>query len=239
MLVFTNIWYLTSDIRFFMVKEGLPFIVTPMVIAIGFAFASQWFTGALFFAAIFLAVALFMVYFFRDPLRTAPTEADIIVSAADGKVTRIDETDTGKLVSVFLSPVDVHINRSPISGKVVKVDYLRGKKVPATRNDASLVNERNSLTIEGEKMTVVCTQIAGILARRIVCWSKAGDNLSLGEKFGLIKFSSRTDLLMPKEVEILVKIGDRVVGGETIIARLNNYQITETEPLIAAEQYAG
>lgn len=222
-----------------MVKEGLPFIITPLVIALGFAFASQWFTGAFFFAALFIAVALFMVYFFRDPHRIVPTEADIIVSAADGKVTRIDETDAGKLVSVFLSPVDVHINRAPISGKVIKVEYLKGKKVPATRNDASLVNERNSLTIEGEKMTVVCTQIAGILARRIVCWSKAGDNLSLGEKFGLIKFSSRTDLLMPKEVEILVKIGDRVVGGETIIARLNNYETAEIEQQIPVEQYAG
>jgi phosphatidylserine decarboxylase len=222
-----------------MVKEGLPFIITPIVIAVGLAFASQWFFGAWFFAAFFIFVALFMAYFFRDPNRNVPTEADIIVSAADGKVTRIDETDSGKLVSVFLSPVDVHINRAPISGKVIKVDYLRGKKVPATRNDASLVNERNSLTIEGEKMTVVCTQIAGILARRIVCWSKTGDNLDLGEKFGLIKFSSRTDLLMPKEVEILVGIGDRVVGGETIIARLNNYQTEPGVQQIPVEQYAG
>lgn len=222
-----------------MVKEGFPFIITPLVIAMGFAVVSEWFVSAWLFAALFFAVALFMMYFFRDPDRTHPTDADIIVSAADGKVTRIDETEEGKLVSVFLSPVDVHINRSPIAGKVLKVDYLKGKKVPATRNDASLVNERNSLTIEGEKMTVVCTQIAGILARRIVCWSKAGDNLSLGEKFGLIKFSSRTDLLMPKEVEILVKIGDRVVGGETVIARLRNYEIPEGEQQIAAEQYAG
>lgn len=222
-----------------MVKEGIPFIIFPVLIAFGFAFASQWFWGAWFFAAVFVALALFMAYFFRDPRRNVPTEADIIVSAADGKVTRIDETENGKIVSVFLSPVDVHINRSPISGKVIKVDYLRGKKVPATRNDASLVNERNSLTIEGEKMTVVCTQIAGILARRIVCWSKSGDNLTLGEKFGLIKFSSRTDLLMPKEVEILVEIGDRVIGGETIIARLNNYQTEQSEQLVSAEQYAG
>jgi phosphatidylserine decarboxylase len=222
-----------------MVKEGLPFIVTPLLIAGAFAVASNWFVGAWIFAALFFALALFMLYFFRDPKRNAPTEDDIIVSAADGKVTRIDENENGKLVSVFLSPVDVHINRSPISGKVVKVDYLKGKKVPATRNDASLINERNSLTIEGEKMTVVCTQIAGILARRIVCWSKAGDNLDLGEKFGLIKFSSRTDLLMPKEVEILVRIGDRVVGGETIIARLSNYQTEQSEQQISAEQYAG
>ena len=222
-----------------MVKEGLPFIITPLLIAGGFAVVSQWFVAAWIFAALFFALALFMMYFFRDPNRTMPTEADVIVSAADGRVTRIDETENGKLVSVFLSPVDVHINRSPIAGKVVKVDYLRGKKVPATRNDASLVNERNSLTIEGEKMTVVCTQIAGILARRIVCWSKAGDNLALGERFGLIKFSSRTDLLMPREVEILVKIGDRVVGGETIIARLDSYVISENEHQISAEQYAG
>jgi phosphatidylserine decarboxylase len=92
--------------------------------------------------------------------------------------------------------------------------------MPATSNEASFVNERNSLTIEGSKMTVVCTQIAGILARRIVCWSKEGDNLDLGQKFGLIKFSSRTDVLMPKNVEIMVGIGDRVRGGETIIAKL-------------------
>ena len=117
--------------------------------------------------------------------------------------------------------MDVHVNRAPIAGRVVKVDYIKGKKNPATSDEASLINERNALTIEGEKMTVVCTQIAGIVARRIVCWSKTGDNLELGEKFGLIKFSSRTDLLMPKEVEVLVKVGDRVTGGETIIARLS------------------
>jgi phosphatidylserine decarboxylase len=97
---------------------------------------------------------------------------------------------------------------------------MKGKKKPATRGDASLINERNSLTIEGAKMTVICTQIAGIVARRIVCWSKTGDDLELGQKFGLIKFSSRTDLLMPKEVELMVKVGDRVVGGETVVARL-------------------
>jgi phosphatidylserine decarboxylase len=169
---------------------------------------------------VFVLLTLFMAYFFRDPERTSPTEADIVVSAADGRVTRVEERENGKFVSVFLSPLDVHVNRAPIAGKVIKIDYTKGKKKPATRGDASLINERNALTIEGEKMTVVCTQIAGIVARRIVCWSKEGDNLALGEKFGLIKFSSRTDLLMPKEVEVLVKVGDRVKGGATIIARL-------------------
>ncbi len=198
-----------------MVKDGIPFVLIPLFIAAGFALFQIWFAVGLF-----VALALFMAYFFRDPKRVIPTEADIIVSSADGKVTRVEERESGKFVSVFLSPVDVHINRAPIAGKVIKVELLPGKKAPATSNQASEINERNAITIEGEKMTVVCTQIVGILARRIVCWSKTGDNLSLGEKYGLIKFGSRTDLLMPKTVEILVKVGDRVVGGETIIAKL-------------------
>ena len=198
-----------------MVKEGIPFILIPLAIALIFGYFQIWIAVALF-----VGLALFMAYFFRDPRRTIPTEADIIVSAADGKVTRVEERADGKFVSVFLSPVDVHINRSPIAGKVVKVELISGKKAPATGNEASQTNERNAMTIEGEKMTVVCTQIVGILARRIVCWSKVGDNLEIGEKYGLIKFGSRTDLLMPNNVEILVKVGDRVIGGETIIGRL-------------------
>jgi phosphatidylserine decarboxylase len=198
-----------------MVKEGLPFVIVPLLIALVFAFFYLW-IGVI----VFVLLAAFMAYFFRDPRRAIPAGENIIVSAADGRVTRVEETDEGKLVSVFLSPLDVHINRSPITGKIVRALYTQGKKVPATRNDASYINERNSLVIEGEKMTVTCTQIAGIVARRIVCWKKAGDSMEIGEKFGLIKFSSRTDLLMPKNIEILVKIGDKVVGGETIIARI-------------------
>ena len=198
-----------------MVKEGIPFITVPLIAAAAFAFFYLWIV-----AGLLIALALFMAYFFRDPKRTAPEDDSVIVSAADGTVTRIEENDDGKLVSVFLSPLDVHINRSPIAGRIDSINYIRGKKMPATRNDASFHNERNSLTIEGEKITVVCTQIAGILARRIVCWSKEGDNLELGQKFGMIKFSSRTDLLMPKNVDIKVKIGDKVQGGETIIAKL-------------------
>lgn len=198
-----------------MVKEGFPFVIISLLIAIIFSYFGFW-----ILAVAFVILTLFMAYFFRDPQRTIPTETDIIVSAADGKVTRIEENEDGKLVSIFLSPLDVHINRAPIAGKIIEVDYIRGKKVPATRNDASFINERNSIKIEGEKLTVICTQIAGIVARRIVCWNKLGDELEIGQKYGLIKFSSRTDLLMPENVEILVRIGDRVVGGETIIARL-------------------
>ncbi len=198
-----------------MVREGIPFITIPVVIASLFGFLHLWPV-----AVVFAAVALFMMYFFRDPQRTIPSDEGLIVSAADGRVTRIDITPTTKLVSVFLSPLDVHINRSPIAGTIKDITYTRGRKMPATSDEASLVNERNSLVIEGSNVTVTCTQIAGILARRIVCWPKSGDNLERGQKFGLIKFSSRTDLLMPVSVELAVKVGDRVKGGETIIARV-------------------
>lgn len=221
-----------------MVKEGIPFVFIPLAIAavfavsaIVFAFYQLWFV-----AAAFLFLAFFMAFFFRDPARNIPTDADIIVSAADGRVTRVEDRETGKFVSVFLSPLDVHINRSPIAGRVVKVELFQGKKSPATSNQASQTNERNAITIEGEKMTVVCTQIVGILARRIVCWSKPGDRLEIGEKYGLIKFGSRTDLLMPKTVEIYVKVGDKVKGGETIIGKLTeSYQLPVTESTAATE----
>jgi len=198
-----------------MVKEGYPFVIIPVVIALAFAFFQIWLGVA---ACILLA--LFMAFFFRNPNRIISNEANIVVSPADGRVTRVEENENGKFVSIFLSPIDVHINRSPIAGKITKVSYINGRKVPATRNEASIVNERNSLTIEGEKISVVCTQIAGILARRIVCWKREGESLELGERFGLIKFSSRTDLQMPLSVDVIVKVDDKVKGGETIIGRI-------------------
>jgi phosphatidylserine decarboxylase len=198
-----------------MVKEGFPFVLVPLGIAAVLALFGFWIASIPL-----ILIALFMLYFFRDPYRVVPSGDGLIVSAADGRVTRIESNDDSKLVSVFLSPLDVHINRSPIAGKVSKITYTRGRKTPATSNNASLVNERNSLKIDGENLTVTCTQIAGILARRIVCWPQEGDDLERGQKFGLIKFSSRTDVLMPPNVEITVQIGDKVRGGETIIARL-------------------
>lgn len=198
-----------------MVKDGIPFVLIPVIIVLILLYFQIWIGVALF-----LLLAAFMAFFFRDPHRTIPDEPDIIVSAADGKVTRIEDRENGKFVSVFLSPLDVHINRSPIAGTVTNVNLFKGRKAPATSDEASQTNERNAVTIEGEKMTVVCTQIVGILARRIVCWSKAGDTLQRGERFGLIKFGSRTDLLMPENVEIKVKVGQKVVGGETIIGKL-------------------
>ena len=181
--------------------------------------------GFWYVAAIFFLVALFMAFFFRDPKRVAPSDPDVVVSPADGKVTRIGPAGSGAeaptVVSIFLSPLDVHINRSPIPGKIVDVLYSPGKFLMATNEKASLVNEQNALTIQGEKITVVCKQIAGILARRIVCWKATGDSLRLGERFGMIKFSSRTDVLLPANVRVTVKEGDRVRGGTTVIGRIS------------------
>jgi len=215
-------------------REGFPFILIPLIGSVGFAIFGFWILGVFFFL-----VAAFMAFFFRDPRRAVPTDDGIIVSAADGTVTRIEENDRGKLVSVFLSPLNVHINRSPIAGRVTKIEYVQGKKLPATKNEASFVNERNSLTIENDTMTVVCTQIAGILARRIVCRVKEGDNLAIGEKFGMIKFSSRTDVLMPRDVELNVKVGDKVAGGVTVIARsIGTYQPEPEVFAASAHQHA-
>ena len=199
-----------------MVKDGIPYVIVPVVAALIAAYFGLWLV-----AAVLVAIAGFMAFFFRDPNRIMPAGDGLIVSAADGRVTRVEDLGETKLVSVFLSPFDVHINRSPITGTISSVDYTRGRKAPATSDASSLTNERNSLTIDGSGYTVVCTQIAGILARRIVCWKKAGDSLTVGEKFGLIKFSSRTDLRIPGRAEVLVNIGDRVKGGETVVARVS------------------
>ena len=174
---------------------------------------------------VFVVLAAFMAFFFRDPRRQPPSDSNVIVAPADGRVTRVrpveDLTESSAtVVSIFLSPLDVHINRAPIAGRITNVSYTRGKFLMATNQNASLVNEQNALTIEGERVTVVCKQIAGILARRIVCWKRAGESVALGERFGLIKFSSRTDVLLPRSVEVLVAEGDRVKGGTTIIGRI-------------------
>ncbi len=171
-------------------------------------------------------LAAFMAFFFRDPERQPPAAADVVVAPADGRVTRVKPVGAGSgdvsatVVSIFLSPLDVHINRAPIAGEITNVAYTRGKFLMATNENASLVNEQNALTIKGERITIVCKQIAGILARRIVCWKRAGERVTLGERFGLIKFSSRTDILLPASVEVVVVEGARVKGGTTIIGRI-------------------
>ena len=202
------------------VKESIPYILVPALLGIAAAVLGYWYVAAFLFV-----IALFMAFFFRDPKRVPPADPDVVVSPADGRVTRIGPASTGadapNVISIFLSPLDVHINRSPIPGKIVDVIYSPGKFLMATNEKASLVNEQNALTIQGDKITVVCKQIAGILARRVVCWKGKGDNLGLGERFGMIKFSSRTDVLLPANVKITVKEGQRVRGGTTVIGRIS------------------
>ena len=182
--------------------------------------------GYWYLSLLFVAVMAFMAYFFRDPKRVPPSDPNVVVAPADGRVTRIaslasEAEKQSTLVSIFLSPFDVHINRSPIAGRVLDISYSPGKFLMATNEKASDVNEQNSLVIQGEKVTVICKQIAGILARRVVCWTKKGDNLALGERFGMIKFSSRTDVILPANVTITVKEGSRVEGGVTVIGRIS------------------
>jgi phosphatidylserine decarboxylase len=202
------------------VKESIPYILVPLVLSVAATALGFWYVGLFL-----LLVAIFMAFFFRDPKRVPPSDPDVVVSPADGRITRIDslaETpDSPTLISIFLSPLDVHINRSPIPGRIVDVVYSPGKFLMATNKQASLVNEQNALTIQGEKITVVCKQIAGILARRIICWKARGDQLKLGERFGMIKFSSRTDVLLPPNVKVTVAEGDRVRGGTTVIGRIS------------------
>ena len=204
-----------------MAKDGYPYVIVPTLLALIALALGFWYV-----AIPLLLIATFMAYFFRDPERDIPTEPNIIVSPADGRVTRVcrllpESAASPMLVSIFLSPLDVHINRAPIAGKITDITFTNGKFLMATKEDASLVNEQNALTIEGTGGTLVCKQIAGVLARRIVCWKKVGDNVELGERFGMIKFSSRTDLILPQSISVEVRAGDRVRGGTTIIGRIS------------------
>jgi len=201
-----------------MVRDGFPYVVAPVVLSLLPAFFGYW-----PISLGLLALAGFMAFFFRNPRRTVPTEPGIVVAPADGRITivkRADGQNTESLVSIFLSPLDVHVNRSPIGGEITEIAYQSGKFLMATNPRARLLNEQNTLTIRGSELTVRCTQIAGILARRIVCWKREGERVECGERFGMIKFGSRTDVVMPSSVEIVVEEGMHVRGGVTIIGRI-------------------
>ncbi len=168
----------------------------------------------------FGVLALFCLWFFRDPERTAPTGAGLAVSPADGKVVLIrPEADGRTRLAIFLNVFDVHVNRSPIAGEVKKVTYKPGKFLVASEPAASIENEQNTLVVEGDGTQVEFSQIAGLIARRIVCDKKPGDRLTRGERIGLIKFGSRVDLLFGPEWQLAVNVGERVSAGETVIAK--------------------
>ena len=169
--------------------------------------------------AIFFPLALFCVYFFRDPERVIP-DGPVAVSPADGKVVHIRQVDEGRTrVSIFLNIFNVHVNRVPVAGRITEVAYKPGRFVMAHREDASSDNEQNTVTISAGDTQVVTRQIAGLIARRIVCRKKVGDEVQKGERFGLIKFGSRVDVFLGPDWELAVKTGDKVRGGSSILAR--------------------
>ena len=201
-------------------REGWPFIAIPAAIAAGLAL-----TGRRTLALPFVAASLASLGFFRDPERETPAIAGGVLSPADGKVISVDELDDpfvgpSKRVAIFLSPLDVHVNRAPIAGLVVGVTYSRGRFVAAYQPDAGRVNERCIVNLQGESARVTVVQIAGAVARRIVCRVAPGDKLAAGERFGMIRFGSRTDCFMPRGAQVSVRAGDRVVGGITALGAL-------------------
>ncbi len=209
-----------------MLRDAYPFIIVFVVLGILCILLGWGYSQFLFIpAGIFILLALFVAYFFRNPERDCPIDQKLVVSPADGQVVKvrpIDEAhpEQGTFVSIFLSVFDVHINRSPIAGRIVNIKYQKGKFLNALNHKSSTENEQNIVTVENDLMTVTFTQIAGVIARRIVFWNKVGDVLELGQRVGLIKFGSRTDLLLPGQVKLKVKQGDKVVGGLTVIGRV-------------------
>jgi phosphatidylserine decarboxylase len=181
--------------------------------------AAVWYLTRPWFALPFFALSLFCLYFFRDPERAIP-DGPVAVSPADGKVVGIRNAGSEpSRISIFLNIFDVHVNRAPIAGKIAKVEYTKGQFRVASREVASSQNERNTVTIQGDGTKVGFSQIAGLIARRIVFSKKLGDKVAKGERVGLIKFGSRVDVFLGPEWEIAVKTGERVQGGSSILAR--------------------
>jgi phosphatidylserine decarboxylase len=204
-------------------RAGLPFIAAALVPAAALALARR--RGL---AASLAVLGGFFAYFFRDPERQVPQDPDVVVSPADGRVICAGPGDPRwappgewKQITIFLSPMDVHINRTPVGGRVLRVDYRPGKFLPAY-NEGSNDNELNEVWIDYGGRTVVFRQVVGLLARRIVCRVREGELLERGQRVGLMKFGSRMDVFLPTDAELAVAVGDHVVGGETILAVFGN-----------------
>ncbi|HET9792565.1 MAG TPA: phosphatidylserine decarboxylase [Candidatus Angelobacter sp.] len=214
-----------------MVRDGIFYALGMFVVA-----ALLWWLTVPAFAVIPLLLAAFFLWFFRDPERTIPSEAGLIVSPADGKVTDVSPTQLNgrpcTRISIFLNVFDVHVNRTPIAGVVREVVYQKGRFGNAMDAVSAEANEQTIVTVEGEGMVLVFKQIAGLLARRIVFNQKPGDSLVRGQRVGLIKFASRTDVIFPSPNQLSVKVGDRVKGGSTILARVSVSQ----QPASAREE---
>ena len=201
-----------------MVKDGYRFVL-PLLCAGVVAAAVGWKVTA----AILLALCAGTALFFRDPQRTPPVDAKVVVSPADGRVTDVTEETldgrAGRRISIFLSIFNVHVNRSPMAGRVIKVEYRRGRFYNAMRSRASVDNEQNVIHLQTERGEIVFKQIAGAIARRVVCWKRPGEEVTLGERIGLIRFGSRMDVWLPQDAEIVAHPGQHVAGGVSVLAR--------------------
>jgi phosphatidylserine decarboxylase len=209
-----------------MLRDAYPFLSVLLILAVVVALGGYFLApGFYLLSLLLLCLAAFIAFFFRNPQREVSRDPQLVLSPADGHVSTVRPIDeqrpeAGMFVSIFLSVFDVHINRTPIAGRITNITYQAGKFLNALNHRSSLENEQNIVTVENELMTVTFKQIAGVIARRIVFWKKIGDTLQPGERVGLIKFGSRTDLFLPPQVEVLVKPGDRVLGGLTIIGKI-------------------
>ena len=207
--------------RFQTLLEGRWIFAILAVAAVAAWFLSPW------CSLIFLLLIFYTLTFFRDPDRVAPADANAVVAAADGKVAdiiEIEETEilrtTTRRVGIFLSVFDVHTNRAPIDGRVIYRQHRVGLCLDARRADCSEKNEAMTWAFKNSRATIVVRQLTGAIARRIVAWAQVGDELKKGERFGMIRFGSRTEVYLPLNANVLVKVGDHVAGGATIIARL-------------------
>ena len=201
---------------------GYPFIGGTAALAIAAAL-----TVGVVGAVPLFVLAGFFTYFFRDPDRDSPQDPKLVLSPADGRVlvagpaeSRAAPPGEWKQISIFLSPMDVHVNRSPVSGRVMRVDFRRGKYLPAYHRDAASSNERSEVWVDHHGVTVVFRQIVGVLARRVVCRVAPGAELQAGQRFGIMKFGSRMDVYLPPTADLKVSVGDKVVGGVTVMAVL-------------------
>jgi len=202
---------------------ALPFIGGALAIALAWGIAGAWLV-----ALPFLVLAGFFLFFFRDPDRVSPSGDEIVLSPADGRVlvagpalAESAPPGTWQQISIFLSPMDVHVNRIPASGRVTRVTFKPGRFLPAYRHDAGTTNERSEIWIDHGGQMIVARQIVGMIARRVVCRVAAGTQVRAGDRFGIMKFGSRMDVFLPPDARIAVAVGDMVRGGETVIAVLH------------------
>jgi phosphatidylserine decarboxylase len=213
-----------------MVREGFSFGLLPFLVGLLLLVFGRGWISAL--GICLLLLGLFVFSFFRNPDRAIPCEAGLIVAPADGRVVVVKEEENkgrpGKRISIFLAIWNVHVNRAPAAGTITHLEYKPGKFLAAYNADASLQNEQNVFTQTTEDGEIVYKQIAGWVARRVVAWKKAGDTVTRGERIGLVRFGSRVDLWLPDRAEILVKVGDNVSGGSSVLARMPKLQALET-----------